>query len=114
MKHLIYTTPIATAVILLGAAGVAHADIVTSNDATGDTTSYAGTSNAAVDHMAGETNDGNLEGDTVTHVLRPFYIPQYNADGTPLLDDEGNQVIKTDYRFVPIGTGVTPATIIHN
>lgn len=106
---------IASALIMFGAVGTAHAtEVTTSNDAKGDSYSYEGTTNSASDHMAGEPNDGNLEGSGVRNVLKPFYIPQFNADGTPKLDAEGKQVYKTDWRSVPISNGVEPATIVHN
>lgn len=74
--------------------------------------SSRGSQNAEVDAMPTVRNDGNLEGDGVKNVLKAFYIPLYNADGTPLLDANGRQVYKTDYRSVPIGNGVEDAKIV--
>ena len=113
----IFTAPVLTLAAalslgILGASTAAAAEITTSNDASSEDTSYAGTSNAAVDHMAGVTNDGNLEGDSPKTVLKAFHYPLFNEDGTPKVDDEGNQLYGTEWRSVPIGGGVADAKIV--
>lgn len=109
----IFTAAATVAILITMAAQASAAEVTTSNDAKGETTSRAGTQAGEVDHMAGEPNDGNVEGDGVKTVLRAYHIPQFYADGSPVLDDEGKQVTKIDWRRVPIGDGVEQAEIVH-
>jgi hypothetical protein len=74
--------------------------------------SSRGSQNAEVDHMPTVRNDGNVEGNGVTGVLKPVYVPVFNEDGTPVLDADGKQVYKADYRWFPIGDGVEDAKIV--
>ena len=107
MKNVLFTAPIAAGLILIAGAGVAHAEVTTSNDAKGDTTTSEGSSNSAVEAHAGQVNDGNIEGagvKTVRAVVRniPVIDP---VTGLPVLDQWGNVVTEPVWGTVPIGSG---------
>jgi hypothetical protein len=115
MKHILFTAPIATGLLLFAGAGIAQAaEVTTSNDAQGDSISYAGTSNAAVEAHATQPNDGNTEGAGVRTVLQIVaWIPQFDDQGNPILDEDGKQVTKAKWGAVPIGQGVNSIVIFH-
>lgn len=115
MSKVIATIVTAVAALFMFA-GVASADVISqsTSEESHQKTSRGGTSNAAEDHMAGATNDGNTEGDTPKSVLVAKRIYLFNADGSPVLDGNGLHAYTIDWRSAPIGSGVAPATIVHN
>lgn len=105
---------IAIAASLTLGAGIASADVTTSNDAKGDSTSYAGTSNDAADHMS-NSGPGIVTADspaTTWQVVKR--IPRVDEEGSPVIGSNGLQIIDLVWGDVPISRGPAPATITHN
>jgi hypothetical protein len=107
----------AAGLALFSAASVANADVISESTSTesAQVTTNEGTSNSAEDHMAGTSNDGNLEGDTPGTVWKVIKrTPRVDENGDPVLGSNGLQIIDLTWGSVPVGSGPAPAEIIHN
>lgn len=106
----------ASAALLLGA-GVANADITSQSTSESDhmAKSSEGTSNAAEDHMA-NNGPGIVRGEGTKRVLDIVgYKPVFDEEGNQVFEDDGETpVLQAVWGWVPIGSGVAPATIVHN
>jgi hypothetical protein len=115
MKHLLFTAPIATGLLLFAGAGIAHADITTSNDTEdAQVTTNEGTSNDAEPHMV-LTTPGVIDTPGTTGTLqvvgqRPVIDPDTDL---PILDDEGDPIMVNVWGWVPFNTP-NVLVIIHN
>ena len=101
--------------LMFGAGGVAFADVTSqsSSEEPADSTSREGTSADAVDHMA-NNGPGIVVGDGVKTVQKIVaWIPQFDENGDPILDENGKQVTKPKWATVPIGKGLPDAEIFH-
>lgn len=97
MKHLLFTAPIATGLLLLAGAGIASADVISQ-------------STSESDHM--ETTSESTGPGRVLVVTG--HSPVYDKDGNQKFHDDGTPVMLANFGWAPIGTGLAPATIIHN
>ncbi|RYF57950.1 MAG: hypothetical protein EOO27_14045 [Comamonadaceae bacterium] len=114
MKHILFTAPIATGLLLLAGAGIATADVITSNDAEdAQITTNEGTSNDSEPHMVlnapGIVDTPGTSGTLQVVGQRPVL----DDDGNPVLDEDGKPVTRNVWGWVPFNTPNT-LVIIHN
>ena len=118
MIRKLLTALAATSIVFTGAlasAAVANATEVTTqagSESDHMPKSSRGSQNAEVDAMPTVRNDGNLEGEAVTGILRPHAYPLVDEFGAPILDANGKQKYGVKYVWEKIGSGVAPATIV--
>ena len=112
----VIATIVAAVAALFMFAGVASADVISqsTSEESHQKTTNTGSSNSAADHM---TNDGPgiVQADspsTVWAVIKR--IPRVDENGDAVLGANGRQIIDVVWGNVPVGSGVAPATIVHN
>jgi hypothetical protein len=114
MKHILFTAPIATGLLLFAGANIASADVITSNDAEdAQVTTNEGTSNDSEPHMVLST-PGIVEAPTTTGTLQVVgQAPVIDDEGNPVLDEDGKPVTRNVWGWVPFNTP-NVLVIIHN
>ena len=104
IARITFTSLAVAALSLTGA--TAHAEIVTSNDATGDEVSYAGTSNDTSSRSSYTVDGGQVTTSGVEHVrVVVGYTPVIDPDTElPVLDENGDPVLRPVWGWAPIVT----------
>jgi len=115
VKHILFTAPIATGLLLFAGANIASADVITSNDAEDTTvTTNEGTSNDSEPHMVltapGIVDTPGTSGTLQVVGQRPVIDPDTDL---PILDDDGEPIMVNVWGWVPFNTPNT-LVIIHN